>query len=581
MPQPANTAAPWLHRVPLYATLRRYRREDLPRDLLAGLVVGVVTVPQAVAYALLAGLPAQAGLYASLVPMVIYAVLGSSRQVVVGPVAIAALMVAATVSRYAVPYSDHYVGVTAMLSLEIGAVLLLLRLGRMGSLVKLISHPVIGGFVNAAAILIVVSQLPALLGLDGAGWPGALLPVMAALDGGFNPSAFAIGAASLVALILLRYGGKWFGRAKALARAGPLVVAFAAGGAAAGLALGVPTVGAVPAGLPAFTPPLHDAMLWVQLVPHAGLIAAVAYLETFAVGSALASRQLERVDGNQELLALSAANVGAAFCAACPVAGSFTRSSVNEAAGARTPVSSLVCALLVVATLLWLTPLFAWLPRGALAAIVVVSVWGLLDFGSLAQRWRFHRADVIAHFATLLGVLTIGIEAGLLLGVGVSVALFLRRSADPHIAVLGRLPGTPHFRNVDRYAVETWPALVVARVDESLHFANADQIETRLFALAQRDGVRHLVLVFSAVNFMDASGLAMLRRLAGRLRLADVALHLCEVKGPVRDQLELVALGAWLSGRVFRTTDEACNELSGAAGAWVWRAAETGPSTAR
>ena len=575
MPTPP---APWLRHVPLYATLRSYRGADLPHDLTAGLVLGVVTVPQAVAYALLAGLPAQAGLYACLAPMAIYAVLGSSRQVVVGPVAIAALMVAATVGRFAAPYTDDYVGVTAVLSLEIGVMLALLRLVRLGSLAKLISHPVIGGFVNGAAILIIVSQLPALLGREGAGAGMAFRELPALFSNasvGVNTAGLALGALSLAALLLLRRVGGRLGRGELLARAGPLLVAVAAGAAVAGFGLRVDVVGAVPAGLPAATAPLFDAALWWQLAPHAALIAAVAYVETFAVGSALAARQLERVDGNQELLALGAANAGAAFFGACPVAGSFTRSSVNEAAGARTPVSSLVCALVVLATLLWLTPLFAWLPRAALAAIVVVSVWSLADFRSLRERWRFHRADVIAHFATLVGVLAIGVEAGLLLGVGVSMALFLRRSSDPHIAVLGRLPGTPHFRNVDRYPVATSAALLVARVDESLHFANADQIETRLAALAQRDGVRHLVLVMSAVNFVDASGLAMLKRLAGRLRLRDVALHLCEVKGPVRDQLALVETSAWLTGRAYRTTDDACNELAGATGKWVWQAAES------
>lgn len=567
MPVPPTA---WLQRVPLAATLRGYRLEDLPRDAVAGVVLGVVTVPQAVAYAFLAGLPAEAGLYACLAPMAIYAVLGSSRQVVVGPVAVAALMVAATVGRFATPGTDDYLGVTAVLGLEIGLALWLLRLGRMGSFARLISHPVIAGFVNAAALLIVFSQLPALLGLEG-GRPWADSAALAGLDG----AALAIGAASLAVLVLLRrYGRTWFGGREAPGRIGPMLVAAGATGAVAALGLAVPTVGHVPAGLPGFSLPSIDAVLWWQLAPHAALIAAVAYVETFAVGSTLASRQLRRVDGDQELLALGAANVGAAVCGACPVAGSFTRSSVNEAAGARTQVSSLVCAVVVLATLLWLTPLFALLPHAALAAIVVTSVWSLVDFRSLRQRWRFHRADVIAHFATMLGVLAIGVEAGLLLGVGVSVALFLRRSAAPHIAVLGRLPGTPHFRNVDRYPVQTWPALVAARVDESLHFANADQVETRLAALAARDGVRHLLLAMSAVNFVDASGLAMLERLARRLSASDVALHLCEVKGPVRDQLEHVDLDAWLTGQVHRTADEACNAIAGARGKWVWREAD-------
>ena len=566
--------------LPLLALARSYRRSDLPHDLVAGLVLGVVTVPQAIAYAFLAGLPAQAGLYASLVPMVIYAALGSSRQLVVGPVAIAALMVAATVGEFAPAYSDRYLAITSVLSLEVGAFLLVLRLARMGGVVNLLSHPVIAGFVNAAAILIVVSQIAAFAGLEterGGNVVAQLLALGASL-GEANGAAVAIGLASIAALwVVRRYGARVFGRDAdhPLARVGPLLVAALASGAVLLWQVPVATVGFVPAGLPALTLPHFDAQLWWNLLPNAALIALVAYVESYSVGTTLAAKRQKRLDANQELLALGAANVGAALCAAYPVAGSFSRSSVNEAAGGRTQVSVLVCAIIVLATLLWLTPFFRHLPHAALAAIVIASVWSLLDFRSLRLRWRFHRADVVAHFATLFGVLALGVEGGLLLGVAVSLALFLRRSSDPHIAVLGRLEGSPHFRNVQRYPVQTWANLVAARVDESLHFANADQIETRLLALAEDQHVEHLVLVMSAVNFVDASGLEMLRRLSAELRRRGVALHLCEVKGPVRDQLEHIDVESWLGGEVFRTTDDACNAIAGAAGQWIWRATES------
>ena len=561
---------------PILDTARTYRREDFPHDLMAGLVLGVVTVPQAIAYAFLAGLPAEAGLYACLLPMAIYALLGSARQLVVGPVAIAALMVAATVGKFAAAHSDQYLGVTTVLSLEVGMFLLLLRLVRMGSIANLLSYPVIAGFINAAAILIVVSQIGAFVGTS----PGANSSTLSQLaqlasPTAINPAAAALGAGSLAILWLARkYAWRLVpnaGREHPLGCAGPMVVAVAAAGAVFWLQLDVETVGIVPAGLPAFVVPTFDADLWLDLAPHAGLIALVAYIESYSVGKTLASRQQQRIDGNQELVALGAANISAAFCGAYPVAGSFSRSSVNAAAGGRTQISVLVCAAVIVATLLWLTSWFEHLPRAALAAIVVTSVWGLVDFRSLRQRWRFHRADVVAHFATLIGVLALGVEAGLLIGVGVSLALFLRGSSDPHVAVLGRLVGTPHFRNVERYAVETWPHLLVARVDESIHFANANRLETKLLALTRDKALRHLVLVMSAVNFVDASGLEMLQRLAFRLRHRDVALHLCEVKGAVRDQLGHIDIEAWLSGRVFRATDDAVNALTSAEGAWIWR----------
>ena len=570
--------------IPLLALARSYRRSDFPHDAVAGLVLGVVTVPQAIAYAFLAGLPAEAGLYASLVPMVIYAALGSSRQLVVGPVAIAALMVAATVGEFAPAHSHQYLAITTVLSLQVGLFLLLLRLARLGGVVNLLSHPVIAGFINAAAILIIVSQIGAFAGLESTSDGNVLarLVFLIASLQELNGVAIAVGAGSLAVLWLVRrYAPPLLrlGREHPLGRTGPLLVAVVATLAVLLWELPVATVGFVPAGLPPLTVPSFDAALWWDLLPHAALIALVAYVESFSVGKTLAAKRQLHLDGNQELLALGAANVGAALCGAYPVAGSFTRSSVNEAAGGRTQLSILVCAAAILATLLWLTPLFRDLPHAALAAIIMASVWGLLDFGSLRQRWRFHRADVIAHFATLFGVLAIGVEGGLLLGLAVSLALFLRRSSDPHIAVVGRLAGSPHFRNVERYEVQTWPHILAVRVDESIYFANADQIETRLFELIEpvrsteserEDTVRHLLLVMSAVNFVDASGLEMLQRLNARLDGRGLALHLCEVKGPVRDQLEHADLGAWLGGEIHRTTDDACNALAGNAGAWVW-----------
>ena len=573
--------------VPLIGALRGYRRGDLPRDFVAGVAVGVVTVPQAIAYALLAGLPAQAGLYASLAPMVIYGVFGSSRQLVVGPVAIAALMVAAAVGKYAPAYSEEYVGIAIVLSLEAGLMLWLLRLLRVGNVVNLLSRPLIAGFVNAAAVLVIVSQLSPFAGLEV---PRAedplrqLLAVFAALEQ-TRPAALAIGLASAAALVATPLAcRRWLGRDHTLARCGPVLVAVGATAAVTALNPDVATVGFVPPGLPSVTVPLFDAALWRDLALHAALIALIAYVESYSIGKTLATRQLQRVDANQELVALGAANVAAAFSGAYPVAGSFARSAINLAAGARTQVSALVCAVVIVATLWWLTPLFQNLPRAALAAIVIVSVFSVMDFRSLGEHWRFHRPDVIAHWATFGAVLTLGVAAGLCAGLAVSLALFMRGASRPHIAVLGRLGDSAHFRNVDRFATRTWPHLVAARVDESLCFANADQVEDRLARLAagaetrpegadpsaaEREGLaprkeaRHLVLVMTAVNFVDTTGLEMLERLAARLERDGVTLHLCELKGPVRDQFDHVALDAWLTGRVFRTTDDAFRALAG------------------
>lgn len=550
--------------------LRSYRRQDLPHDLVAGLVLGIVTIPQAIAYAFLAGLPAQAGLYACLAPMVIYAALGSSKQLVVGPVAIAALMVAAAVGEHAAAYSDQYLAIVTVLSLQVGILLWVLRAMQLGGIVNLLSHPVISGFVNAAAILIIVSQLGAFTGIDVATENGtaAQLAALAGSLGRLDGAALGLGLASLVVLILVARHAPAIVRAKStdhpVARAGPVLVAAGATAAVVVMGLDVETVGFVPGGLPVPTVPWVDPALWWDLAPNALLIGLVAYVESYTVGTTLAARRKERLDSHRELVALGAANVGAAFSGAYPVAGSFTRSSVNAAAGGRTPVSVLACAVVILVTLLWLTPAFEHLPHAALAAIVIASVWGLIDFRAIGAHWRFYRPDVVTHFATLAGVLLAGVEAGLLLGVSVSVVLFMRGSSRPHIAVVGRLGDSTHFRNVERYEVRTWPHVVAARVDESLYFANANQVESRLWALCGegRTETRHLVLVMTAVNFIDTTGLEMLHRLNDRLDRAGVALHLCEAKGPVRDQLAHVALADWLTGDVFGTTDEAFNALT-------------------
>lgn len=557
----------WTRAVPIIDTLRGYRRIDFGYDLVAGLVLGVVTVPQAVAYAFLAGLPAQAGLYACLAPMVIYAVLGSSRQLIVGPVAIAALMVAATVGEHAPAHSDAYLGITTIICLQVGLLLLLLRLFRMGGIVNLLSHPVITGFVNAAAILIIVSQLPAFTGIaiDRGDNAADRLAQLLSSIGNLDPAALGIGVASLAGVWLVRrYAGLAVRhRDHPISRTGPMIVAVAGTGAVAIFGLGVDTVGFVPAGLPEFAPPPFDLSLWLDLAPAAALIALVTYIESFSIGTTLASRQRSRIDASQELVALGTANVGAAFTGAYPVAGSFSKSSVNVAAGARTPVSALVCVAVIGATLLWLTPLFANLPHATLAAIIIAAIVGIIDFSMLREHWRFFPGDVAVHFLALGGVLLLGVTPGLLLGVGAAIVLFIHRSSRPHIAVVGRLGDSVHFRNVDRYTTETFPHVAAIRVDENLYFANANQVEDRFLAIMERHKeVRHLVLVCSAINFIDTTGLEMLRRLNHALDSLGVAMHLSDVKGPVRDQLESTSLSGELSGNLYLTTDEAMRELA-------------------
>lgn len=567
----------WRSFFPIIDVIRDYERADFQHDLIAGLVVGMITVPQAIAYAFLAGLPPEAGLYACLAPMVIYAILGSSRQMVVGPVAVAALMVAAAVGEHAPAYSDAYLGITTVLCLQSGVVLWLLRLSNMGGVVNLLSHPVIVGFVNAAALLIIISQLGPLVGVstDATLNPLDRLLALAEQTDAFNQVALGIGLACAAGMWLItRYMTvplAWFGldlpRDHAITRLGPLIVVILAAVAVWTGNLNetrdVDVIGVVPGGLPAFTLPPFDWDLWVNLLPTSTMIALVAYVESYSIGTTLATRERTRVNSHQELIALGAANVGAAFTGAYPVAGSFTRSSVNYQTGAKTQVSSLVCMVVIMLTLLFFTPAFTLLPHAALAAIVIVSVFGLMDFSSARTHWKVHRDDSLTQIVTLVTVLVFGVEAGLITGVALSIAFFVRRVSRPHIAIVGRIGDSEAFRAARRYEVETFAHVAAIRVDESLFFANANQVESKLLKIIQRrPGTRHVLLVCNAVNMIDVSGLEMLERLNANLLAMGITLHFSEVKAPVMEQLEASDFLSSLRGDIYFTTDQAMRDLA-------------------
>jgi SulP family sulfate permease len=570
------TVKNWRSYIPILDVVRDYRREDFHHDLVAGLIVGIITIPQAIAYAFLAGLPPEAGLYACLVPMVIYALLGSSRQMVVGPVAVAALMVAAAVGERASAGSEAYLGITTVLCLQAGLILLLLRASNMGGVVNLLSHPVIAGFINAAAILIIVSQLGPLIGVSSS--PGSPLQRLAELAesvGSLNTATAMVGIGSaLVMWLVHRYSVRFLQMLglsipdnHAISRLGPLVVCVVA---VLAVWFGdleqrydVEVIGMVPGGLPEFTLPPFNTTLWLDLLPTSAMIAIVAYVESFSIGTTLANRQRARVNSNQELIALGAANIGAAFTGAYPVAGSFSRSSVNYQAGGRTPISSIICMVVIVVTLLFFTPMFSLLPKSALAAIVIISVIGLMNFSDLKSHWHVYRQDTITQLVTLITVLAFGVEAGLITGVALSIAFFVRKTSKPHIAIVGRVGDSEQFRAAKRYDVETFEHVAAIRVDESLFFANANQVENKILKIIQRrSGTRHVVLVCTAVNMIDVSGLEMLYRLNQNLDRMGVTLHFSEVKAPVMRQLEATNFVMELTGSVFFTTDQAMRDLS-------------------
>ncbi|MGL6215175.1 SulP family inorganic anion transporter [Billgrantia desiderata] len=561
--------------LPILTWLPHYNRRLGGADLLAGVIVTVMVIPQSLAYAVLAGLPAVVGLYASLLPALAYVVLGTSRTLAVGPVAIVALMTGAALSGVATPGTPDYLQAALVLSLLSGLMLLLMGLLRMGFVANFLSHPVIAGFLAASGLLIAASQIGHLLGVELVARD--LLPRLAELVGGLadiHLPTLAIGAGSLLFLLLLRQYGRSTLRglglprplADLLTRSGPVFAVVVTTLATWQLeldAIGVAVIGDIPQGLPPLSIPGFDASLWQALLVPALLISVVGFVESVSMGQMLAARRRERISPNQELVGLGGANLAAAFTSGMPVSGGLTRTVINYDAGAQTPLAGMFAAIGIGAVTLFLTPALAYLPIATLAATITVSILTLIDIPLIRQTWRYSRSDFAAMAVTVLLTLVEGVETGIISGVAISIGLFLYRTSRPHSALVGRIPGTEHFRNVERHETETVSHVALLRIDESLYFANARYLEDTVYDLvATRPELEHVVLICSAVNLIDASALESLDAINARLKDSRVTLHLAEVKGPVMDRLKCSDFLDDMTGRVFLSTFAAWRELS-------------------
>ncbi|MCE8050943.1 sulfate permease [Halomonas daqingensis] len=561
--------------LPILTWLPHYNRRLGGADLLAGVIVTVMVIPQSLAYAVLAGLPAVVGLYASLLPALAYVVLGTSRTLAVGPVAIVALMTGAALSGVATPGTPDYLQAALVLSLLSGLMLLLMGLLRMGFVANFLSHPVIAGFLAASGLLIAASQIGHLLGVELVARD--LLPRLAELIGGLadiHLPTLAIGAGSLLFLLLLRQYGRSTLRglglsrplADLLTRSGPVFAVVVTTLATWQLeldAIGVAVIGDIPQGLPPLSIPGFDASLWQALLVPALLISVVGFVESVSMGQMLAARRRERISPNQELVGLGGANLAAAFTSGMPVSGGLTRTVINYDAGAQTPLAGMFAAIGIGAVTLFLTPALAYLPIATLAATITVSILTLIDIPLIRQTWRYSRSDFAAMAVTILLTLVEGVETGIISGVAISIGLFLYRTSRPHSALVGRIPGTEHFRNVERHETETVSHVALLRIDESLYFANARYLEDTVYDLvATRPELEHVVLICSAINLIDASALESLDAINARLKDSRVTLHLAEVKGPVMDRLKCSDFLDDMTGRVFLSTFAAWRELS-------------------
>ena len=562
----------WL---PILTWGQQYNRDTLVSDLLAAAIVTIMLIPQGLAYALLAGLPPEAGLYASVAPLLLYALFGTSRVLAVGPVAVVSLMTAAAISEQGALSGASPWAIAITLAFLSGALLLVMGVLKLGFLANFLSHPVISGFISASGLLIAASQLKTILGVRAEGQH--FFEILSALAHQIPQThllTLSIGVSTIIFLFWVRKGlkpilersGLGPRLADSLAKAGPVVAI------AVTLALtwwldwqtqGVKIVGAVPQGLPPLTLPHWDPSLLKQLLLPALLISIVGFAESVSVGQTLAAKRRQRIEPNQELIALGASNLSASLSGGFPVTGGFARSVVNFDAGAQTPAAGIYTAVGIALASLFLTPTLYFLPQATLSATIIVAVLSLVDLTIFKRTWQYSKADFAAALSTFVVTLALGVELGLVTGVSVSLTLFLYRTSRPHIAEVGLVPGTEHFRNVLRHTVRVNPTIVSLRVDESLYFANSKALEDQINqVMATRQGLQHIVLLCSAINDIDASALESLELIEARLLSAGIALHLSEVKGPVMDRLQHTHFLQRLSGQVFLTHYQAIQTLS-------------------
>ncbi|MDM1290667.1 SulP family inorganic anion transporter [Acinetobacter indicus] len=562
-----------LNRLPAWQWLKHYNTVTLKSDLLASLIVIAMLVPQGMAYAMLAGLPPVMGLYASVLPMIIYAFFGSSPTLSIGPVAIISMMTFATLNPLFEVGSPVYIQAACLLALMVGVISLLLGMLRFGFLIQLISHPVIKSFIIASALLIALGQLKFLFNvpLQANNIPEFVLSVFEYI-GLMHWESLIFGIASILFLVFMP---KFFNLEAVKQRLGasgfiikslPLVLVVVS------IALvyffnlqqvGIKTVGEIPSGFPALSMPFWNLELVLQLLPGAAMIAMISFVESLSIAQATALQQRSQLNSNQELIALGAANIGAGLSSAFPVTGSLSRTVVNADAGAKTSMAGVLSSLFIVLVSLYFTGFFRDLPLTVLAATIIVSIWKLVELKPFIDTWRYSKADGLAMWITFFGVLFIDISTGLIIGIVSTFILLLWRISRPHIAEIGLVEGTQHFRNIQRHQVMTSAKVLSIRIDEDLTFLNSNTLKGFLInAVSQKPELEHVVINGSSISAIDLSALEMLEDLDNELRKLNIQLHFSEVKGPVMDKLQRSKLLNHLSGKIFLTHYQAIRELS-------------------
>ena len=523
--------------IPFLDWVSKYKKGFLLKDLIAGLTVGVILIPQGMAYAMVAGLPPVYGLYASVFPVLVYLFLGTSRQLAVGPVAMDSLLVAAGLGTLAITGVENYIAMAIFLAFLVGAVQLLLGLFRMGFLVNFLSRPVISGFTSGVAVIIIFSQLKHLLGTDIEKSIKFHQLVMNALDKFMETNLydFTIGVIGILIIVLLRKWNKKIPSILIVVVFGILAVYF--------LDLqqyGVKIVGEIPMGLPDFQVPNFNLQNAMDLWPIALTLALVGYLEAISIGKAMEEKNKEdTIDANQELVALGTSNMVGSFFQAYPVTASFSRSAISSDVGGKTNLYALFSVLMVVLTLLFLTPLFYYLPNAVLASIIMVSVFGLINLEYPRILWKFSKDEFVVLILTFLITLFVGIKEGVLIGVLFSLLLMVYRTSKPHFAVLGKIKGSEYYKNVERFGdeIEKRDDLLIVRFDAQLYFGNKDYFKKQLLkhVNAKSDTLKGVILNAESISYIDSTAANMLIKVINDLHERKLEFYIAGAIGPTRD----------------------------------------------
>ena len=558
---------------PILIWLKIYNQNAFKADILSSFIVIAMLVPQAMAYAMLAGLPPVMGLYASIIPMIVYAVFGGSPTLSIGPVAIISMMTFAALNPLFELGSPVYIQAACLLALMVGVISLLLGIFRFGFLIQLISHPVIKSFIIASALLIALGQLKFIFNI----------PIQAnnipEFVQGFikyfryiHPASIIFGLLSVLFLIYLPkiiqshtvkqlINGSLF-----LSRSVPLFLVILSISCVFIFnlqAIGIKTVGTIPSGFPTLQMPFWNLDLILKLLPSATMIAMISFVESLSIAQTTALQQRSNLNSNQELIALGLSNLSAGLSSAFPVTGSLSRTVVNADAGAKTPMAGILSSLFIIIVSLYFTGFFKNLPLTVLAATIMVSIWKLVDFKPFIETWKYSKADGIAMWITFLGVICIDISTGLMLGIISTFILLLWKISRPHIAVIGLVEGTQHFRNIERYQVKTDLDILSVRIDESLTFLNAHTLKDFLInEMSKKSKLKHVVINCSSISSIDLSALEMLEEFDLELKKLKIQFHLSEVKGPVMDKLSQSNWINHMSGIVFLTHYQAMQQLS-------------------